>query len=119
MKKTLVMGASPRPGKYSYIAVKRLLGAGVPVAALGRRPGLVCGVHIEDKPVHFEDIHTVTLYLNAGNQRPYYDYIISLEPERVIFNPGAENPELYALLREEGIFFEEACTLVMLSVGTY
>ena len=114
MKKTLVLGASTRADRYSYIALKRLTEANIETVAVGRRKGVACGIEIHDRPVPFEGVHTVTLYLNPRNQQPYYDYILSLKPRRVIFNPG-----LYELLRKHGIAFEEACTLVMLSVNTY
>lgn len=119
MKKTLVLGASLRPDRYSYIAVKRLVDAGIDTVAIGRREGQVCGVHIHKSPVLFEDVHTVTLYLNPANQKPWYDYLLALKPERVIFNPGTENPELYRLLEAHNIETEVACTLVMLSVRNY
>ena len=67
----------------------------------------------------YEDVDTVTLYLNPDNQKPYYDYILSLKPKRIIFNPGTENRELVKMAREQGIDTENACTLVMLSVGNY
>ena len=119
MKKTLVLGASTRADRYSYIAMKRLTSAGIPTVAVGRRKGQACGVTIHDKPVAFEGVHTVTLYLNPRNQEPFYRYIMDLNPSRVIFNPGTENPELYKLLAAENIEVEVACTLVMLSVNNY
>jgi uncharacterized protein len=118
-KKTLVLGASDDPGRYSYLAVTRLRGVGHPVVAIGRKQATVGDVAVgTDKP-HLTDIDTVTLYLNPMHQKQYYDYILSLHPRRVIFNPGAENPELATLARENGIEPVEACTLVMLSTGQY
>ena len=119
MKKTLVLGASVKPDRYSYIAIKRLTAANIETVAVGRRKGTACGITIHDHPVPFEGVHTITLYLNPGNQRPYYDYIISLHPKRVIFNPGTENPELYRILEDKAIEVDVACTLVMLSVNNY
>jgi uncharacterized protein len=52
-------------------------------------------------------------------KRQYYDYILSLKPKRVIFNPGTENSELENLLKQSNIEPIIACTLVMLSVGNY
>lgn len=66
-----------------------------------------------------DDIDTVTLYLNPANQVPYYDYIISLKPKRIIFNPGTENDELESLANKNGIQTMEACTLVLLSTSQY
>ncbi|MDV6168361.1 CoA-binding protein [Flavobacterium sp. DG1-102-2] len=118
-KKTLVMGASTDPGRYSYKAIKMLQRFGHPVVAVGKRQDELDGITIEKEHIPFADVDTVTLYLNPMNQKQYYDYIIGLKPERIIFNPGTENPELYALLRENGIEIEVACTLVMLSTHQY
>ena len=118
-KKTLVLGASLKPARYSNLAINRLVKHGQPTVAIGLRKGNVNGVEIKTEKFPFEEIDTVTLYLNAKRQQEYYDYIISLNPERVIFNPGTENPELYDLLDKNGIQYENACTLVMLSSHQY
>ncbi|MCW4469549.1 CoA-binding protein [Flavobacterium sp. MFBS3-15] len=119
VKKTLVMGASTDPGRYSYKAIKMLQRYGHPVLAVGKKEEDLDGLKIEKEQVPFEDVDTVTLYLNPMNQRQYYDYIVELEPERVIFNPGTENPEFFELLKKNGIEIEVACTLVMLSINQY
>lgn len=119
MKKTLVLGASPNPTRYAHAAVRQLKKYGHEVVAVGRRDGEIDGIVIEKGEPTLENVHTVTLYLNADNQKPYYDYILGLNPKRIIFNPGAENPELSRLAREKGIEVLPACTLVMLSVGNY
>jgi len=119
MKKTLVLGASPNPTRYSHAAVTQLSRYGHEVVAVGRREGEIDGIAIQKGEPALESIHTVTLYLNADNQKQYYDYILGLNPKRIIFNPGAENPELARLARERGIETLPACTLVMLSVGNY
>lgn len=118
-KKTLVMGASTDPGRYSYKAIKMLQRYGHPVVAIGKKEDDLDGTKIEKEHVSFDGVNTITLYLNPMNQRQYYDYILSLKPERVIFNPGTENPDLYELLRRNGIEIEVACTLVMLSIDQY
>jgi predicted CoA-binding protein len=118
-KKTLVLGASDNPSRYSYLAIKRLRGHGHPVLGVGRKHTIVDDVAIEKEKKHFEGIDTITLYLNPTHQKEYYDYILSLKPKRIIFNPGAENPELVAIAREHDIEPVEACTLVMLSTGQY
>lgn len=118
-KKTLVLGASLNTSRYSNLAINRLVKHGQPTEAIGLRNGTVDGVEIKTEKYPFKDIDTVTLYLNAKRQKEYYDYIISLNPSRVIFNPGTENPELYDLLRNNNIAFENACTLVMLSSQQY
>lgn len=117
--KVLVLGASENPERYSNRAVKLLRQHGFEVAALGNREGKINDVTINKNQVHFENIHTVTVYLGAPNQKTYYDYILSLHPKRVIFNPGAENDELKTLLEKNKIESIEACTLVMLNIGTF
>lgn len=118
-KKTLVFGASLKPNRYSNYAIQRLVANKNDVVAFGLKPGDVSGVTIDTDLLSYEDIDTVTLYLNPKRQEAYYDYIMSLKPKRVIFNPGTENPEFYKLLRENNIDFEEACTLVLLSTNQY
>ena len=116
---TLVMGASENVQRYSNMAIRKLVNHNHKVKAFGIRGGEVSDIPIEKLPIHCEEIDTVTLYLNPTKQKPYYDYILSLKPRRVIFNPGTENPELQTLLKKNGIAFEEACTLVMLSTNQY
>jgi predicted CoA-binding protein len=118
-KKTLVLGASDNPSRYSYLAIHRLRIHGHPVVALGRKHTRVGDVEVEKEKKHFDDIDTVTLYLNPLHQKEYYDYILSLQPKRIIFNPGAENDELAGLARQNNIQPVEACTLVLLSTGQY
>ena len=117
--KTLVLGASENPERYSNKAILNLLSKGKEVVAMGKKAGSVRGVEIHTRSVKTDDIDTVTLYLNPLHQKPYYDYIISLKPRRIIFNPGAENEELEQLAAKEGIAILEACTLVMLNTGQY
>ncbi len=119
MKKTLVLGASLNPGRYSYLAINRLVSYGHSVAAVGLKKGIVAGVPIATEKEPFENIDTVTLYLNPRRQEEYYDYIVALKPKRVIFNPGTENPELYKILKEHNIDSEVACTLVLLGTNQY
>ena len=118
-KKTLVLGASANPSRYSYLAIKSLRFKGHPVEAIGLKDAVVEGVQIHKEKQAFEDIDTVTLYLSAERQKEYYGYILSLKPKRIIFNPGAENDELYDLAQANQIYPQEACTLVMLSTGQY
>ena len=118
-KKTLVLGASDNPSRYSFLAMHRLRSHGHPVVAIGKKSGMVADVPIEKEKKDFDNIDTVTLYLNPMHQKQYYDYIISLKPKRIIFNPGAENDELTDLATKNGIKPMEACTLVLLSTGQY
>lgn len=118
-KKTLILGASTNPDRYAYRAAAMLTEYGHPIVPVGNKKGEVFGVQIQkDFPVT-RDIDTVTLYLSAPNQVGYYDLIVALKPNRVIFNPGTENPELESLLTKNHIVYEHACTLVLLSIGAY
>lgn len=118
-KKTMVLGASANPARYSFLAINSLRKHQHPVVALGRRIGKVLDVDIITEKNPQDTVDTVTLYLNPANQKEYYDYILSLRPKRIIFNPGTENPELSELAKTNGIQPMEACTLVLLSTGQY
>ena len=113
-KKTLVLGASPTPVRHSYKAVKRLLSYGYEVIAIGKADGQIETVNINREMLDIPNLHTIALYLNPQHQEKYLDYIISLAPQRIIFNPGTYNPKLEALARKAGIPTIEDCTLIML-----
>ena len=118
-KKTLVIGATANPSRYSYLAVQKLTAHKHPVVPFGIKKGIIGNTEIETERKPFEQIDTVTLYINPLRQKDYYDYILSLQPKRIIFNPGTENDELFALAQQKGIIATEACTLVLLSTGQY
>ena len=118
-KKTVILGASDNPARYSYLALNRLKNHGHPIVAFGRKESVVAGVPIQPGTPEEKDVDTVTLYLNPSHQEMYYDYILSLKPKRIIFNPGTENDELESLAKRNGIKTMEACTLVLLSTGQY
>jgi predicted CoA-binding protein len=120
MKKTLIMGASTNPTRYAYMAAERLLSKGVEIELLGRKEGEVLGNQIKtDLDDLSQDYHSVTMYLSEQNQKEYEDFILNLEPVRVIFNPGAENPGFEKRLEDKGIEVVEGCTLVMLGTGQF
>jgi len=119
MKKTVVLGASPNPSRYSFLAVNRLTAHGHEVIPIGKRKGKINDEDIITEHPAIENVDTITLYLNAENQKQYYDYILSLHPKRIIFNPGAENNELAALAARHNIHPIESCTLVLLSTNQY
>lgn len=119
MKRTLILGATSNPSRYAYLAAQKLRTYGHPILLLGRRKGNALGEEIHLEKVDWKDVDTVTLYINPSHQPEYYDYIISLNPKRVIFNPGTENPEFESILRNKNIIPIEGCTLVMLSVGQF
>ncbi len=117
--KTLVVGASTNESRYSNMAVKSLLQHQHEVVALGKTKGAINGIEIQNGQPMIDAIDTIILYLNPDHQVPLYDYILSLKPRRIIFNPGTENPELQAKAEAVGIETAEACTLVLLSIGAY
>jgi predicted CoA-binding protein len=119
LKKTLVLGASENPARYSYLAIEKLRKHHHPVVAIGLKKGKVNDVEIEIEKKPFEAVDTVTMYIGKQHQPEYYNYIVSLHPKRIIFNPGAENEELLNLAKSNGIEALEACTLVMLSTNQY
>jgi len=120
-KHTLIIGASPNPSRYGNIAALRLHDAGKSFIPVGMKSGLIAGKKIEDLSTlkKYDDIDTVTLYLNPKNQLAYEDYILSMKPKRIIFNPGTENPKFMDRAQKEGIEVLQACTLVMLASNTF
>ncbi len=117
--KTLVIGASENPERYANKAIHKLRKYNHEVVGIGARAGKVLDVAFDKTHKAFDHIDTVTLYIGPRHQPDYYQYIISLQPKRVIFNPGTENEEFYNLLNKAGISYEIACTLVLLSTNQY
>lgn len=118
-KNTLVLGASTNPERYSFLAVERLRAHNHPVYAIGKKEGVIGSTEIMTDHPALANIDTVTIYLNPSHQKEYYNYILTLKPKRIIFNPGAENEELKQLALQNNIEPVEACTLVMLSTNQY
>lgn len=118
-KDVLVLGASEKPWRYAYQAIKKLDSHGHKVIAIGKSPGTVDEISIYSHQIELESIHTVTIYLRPSLQKEYYDYITTLSPQRVIFNPGSENNELEKLLKSQNMEVLNACTLVMLSTNQF
>lgn len=119
-KTTLVLGASSNPDRFSYKAIEKLQSMNNEVIAIGRKDVKLENIKIRaGMPKDLGLIHTVTMYLNAQNQKEYYNYILSLHPERIIFNPGTKNQELAHLAKEKGIEVIEDCMLSMLNSGIF
>jgi predicted CoA-binding protein len=116
----VVLGASPKPTRYSNMAVRQLKAKGYRVL-----PVHPTAETIGDLPVVRnlrdikEKVHTLTLYLGPLHSRGQVDAILALAPKRVIFNPGTESPQLTARLQSAGIDCVHACTLVMLRSGIF
>ncbi|MCD6543059.1 MAG: CoA-binding protein [Flavobacteriaceae bacterium] len=119
MKKTLVLGASLKTDRYSNYAMHSLVDHDHEVVGIGLKEGVVAGVNILTGKPPIDNVDTVTLYLNANRQKEYYEYVLSIQPKRVIFNPGTKNSEFEDLLTKNNIGFENSCTLVLLSTGQY
>lgn len=117
--KTLVIGASPNPTRYSFKAVRALRNHDIEVVAIGKRETVIEDVQvITDKP-QIDDLHTVTLYVGPQNQGEYINYILSLKPQRIVFNPGTYNEDLITQAEQAGIDCVKDCTLVMLASDSY
>ena len=119
VKRTVVLGASENPERYAYKAVVSLAKHGQEVFPVGLREGMILNIPIAKEKKLIDNVDTITMYIGKQNQASWYDYILSLKPKRIIFNPGAENEELAKLASKNGIEVVEACTLVMLSIGNY
>lgn len=117
--RVIVLGATNNPKRYAYLAVQSLLSHGHKVFPVGIKKGEVEGLPIINHREIIEDIDIITVYVGLQNQKSLYDYILKTSPKKIIFNPGAENPELQRLAEEKGITVQNACTLVLLSIDTF
>lgn len=118
-KTTLVLGASLKEMRFSHICVKTLVSGHLPVFAFGLREGMIGSIPVQTGFPELKNIQTVTLYLGPQNQKPWYNYILKMNPERVVFNPGTENMEFENLLTDAGIEVIEDCTIMMIQSGRF
>ena len=121
MKKTVIIGATNNTARFAYLAAEMLDKYKHEFIPVGIRKGDVLGksiININEKPI-VAYIDTITLYIGPQHQPQWYDYLLSLKPKRIIFNPGTENPEFEKLAEASGVEALEACTLVMLRTGQY
>ena len=116
---SLVLGASPNPERYSFLATALLHEKGFEVYPYGIKKGMIQNIAILNELPLNNTIDTVTLYVGPAGQEEYYDAILALKPRRIIFNPGTENPELERIAVQNGIETLQACTLVLLKTGQY
>ncbi len=115
-----VLGASSNPERISNQAVERLLSYGHKVFPIHPKEEEVHGLKVLRKLSDIpEKIHTLTMYVSEKLSTPMTDDILALSPERIIFNPGAENPGLASVAQAQGIETENACTLVLLGTGQF
>lgn len=120
-KKTVVVGATPNTSRYAFLASEMLASYQHPIVPIGIKTGEMLGqpiLNINDRPT-ISDVDTITMYIGPQHQAPYYEYLLSLQPKRIIFNPGTENPEFEKLAEESGVEAMEACTLVLLRSNQY
>jgi uncharacterized protein len=120
-KRVLIVGATPNPTRYAYVAAKMFQERGFDFIPIGIKKGELFGkpiVDLREKP-DLEDIHTITLYIGKVHQGEWMDYLLGLNPQRIIFNPGADNREFANLAKSNGIEVLNACNLVMLSTGQF
>lgn len=116
----VVLGASDKPERYSYKAVKKLLECGHTVFPVNPAIAAIDGIPVFKQLSDLsEAVHTVTVYLAPERSTPLAAAILKLTPRWVIFNPGAENPALAAQLNAAGIEVLDACTLVMLNTSQF
>src|SRR4030042_2258454 len=119
MSKTLVLGANPDSSRYSYKCVKSLMKHGHEAVPVGKKPGQIEGIEILTGKPQVPDVHTISLYLSPENQKEYYDYILGLNPSRIIFNPGTSNKELIDLVKSKGIKVVIDCALLLLNSDSF
>ena len=117
--RVLIFGASTNPDRYAYKALELLKEKGHEVFLKGNKAGIVRGLTIQVGANDFDHIHTVTLYVGPQNQQDLIQDLAQIKPERIIFNPGTENPMLYAEIEKLNIKVEEACTLVLLQTNQF
>jgi len=119
MGKTIILGASVNPKRYSHIAARMLIQNDEDVTLIGNQEGEILNHPIYKELPTIEKADTILLYLRAENQAKYYDFILKSEPERVIMNPGTENKELMALCQEKQIQVICACSIAMAHAGMF
>ena len=117
--RVLILGASTNPDRYAYKAMVLLVEKGHKVFLKGNKAGIALGLTIQVGTNNFDHIHTITLYVGPQNQQDLIEDLIQIKPERIIFNPGTENPKLYAEIEKLNIKVEEACTLVLLHTNQF
>lgn len=118
-RKVAIFGASINPNRYAYLAAEMLNRHGFPIELISIKKGELFSKTFLPFGTIIHDIHTITLYINPTIQTQYFEYILSLNPKRIICNPGTENDKLFDLANSKGIIYEEACTLVLLQTGQF
>lgn len=118
-EKILVLGASDNLNRTSYSAIKLLLNRGLQVSAIGQKKGTVDSIQVHEEISSVTSADVVSIFISAKKQKKYYDYILSLKPKRIVFNPGTENPELEFLAQKNHIEIIKGCTIALLINGLW
>jgi len=116
----VVLGASNKPHRYAYKALKMLLEYGYHVLPVHPKleniEGLVVKHHLSQIK---SPVDTLALYIGPQRIGPLINEIVELNPARVILNPGTESDELELALLHNDIPFVKDCTLLMLEHGRF
>lgn len=115
-KKFLVLGVSLRQIRYANLAIRRLQSSGYPVIAVGKKEGEFEGIPVHTSIPEGIQFHTILMYLSSTHQQVYEKQLLEIKPERIIFNPGAENDDLAEKMKAAGVQVVESCALVMHSL---
>ncbi|MEN8167790.1 MAG: CoA-binding protein [Pseudomonadota bacterium] len=116
----VVLGASAKPLRYSNQAIRLLQEKGYRITPVHPRLKIIEGIPVAASLHEVrQPVDTLTLYVGPRRLEPLIDQVIALRPERVIFNPGTESRDLMQRLDQVGIYWLEACTLVLLRIGTF
>lgn len=119
-QKVAILGASDKIGRYAYKAFSLLRQKDHQVYPINPRLQSIESIKVYPSLNDLDiEIDTLTLYLSPQRLEPLVEDILKLKPKRVIFNPGSESKLVQEKLTEAGIFYEEACTLVLLSTGQF
>ena len=117
--KVVIIGASDNPERYSYKAAEALLNKGFNIELVGLKNKTIFNHTIQPNIPHLSEEMIVTLYVGPQHQASYIDHILQANPKKVIFNPGTENASFQEALTAQNSEWEEACTLVKLSLNQF
>jgi len=120
LEKVIVLGASPKPGRYAYQALVKLQAAGHDVIPVHPKVEQIEGIRVIASLTDIStEIDTITLYVGPDRMQSMVDAVCALKPKRVIFNPGTESESIENTFEEHGIQCVRDCTLIMLDQGRY
>lgn len=116
----VVLGASPKPERYSNQAIRLLLEQGYRITPVNPAIPVIEGLNVTHQLSDIDEpVHTLAMYVGEARSSKMLDDILGIKPERVIFNPGSESAVLKSRLDGQGSECIEGCTLVMLRTGQF